>query len=69
MITLKYYNALLLHMLNVNASPELAEQKAEEYKQKFNSLNKYDHMEIDNIWSIDGFEKSLEMIDSLYEKS
>jgi len=50
-------------MLYVNESPELADQKTQEYIDKFDKLDKYDRMTVDYAWEIDGFEKSLELID------
>jgi hypothetical protein len=50
-------------MLYVNESPELANQKTQEYIDKLNKLDKYDHMEVCYTWEIDGFEKSLELVD------
>ena len=51
-------------MLYMNESPEMADRLVDEYIQKFNSLDKYDHMEIYHTWDIDGIDKSLEIIDT-----
>lgn len=48
----------------MNESPEMADRLVDEYIQKFNSLDKYDHMEIYHTWDIDGIDKSLEIIDT-----
>ena len=66
-MTSQYLNDLKIHMIYMNESPEMADQKVQEYIDKFNSLNKYDHMEIYYSWEIDGFEKSLVLIDKFYD--
>ena len=68
-MTPQYLNELKIHMLYVNESPELADEKVQEYVDKFNSLDKYDHMEIYYSWEIDGFEKSLELINKYANSS
>jgi hypothetical protein len=62
-MTPQYLNELKIHMLYVNESPELADLKTQEYIDKFNKLDKYDIMEVYHNWGIDGFEKSLELVD------
>ena len=62
-MTPQYLNLIKNHMLYVNESPELANQKTQEYIDKLNKLDKYDHMEVCYTWEIDGFEKSLELVD------
>lgn len=42
----KYKNKLMVYVLDVNESPELAEEKAQEFEQKFMALSKYDQMEV-----------------------
>lgn len=67
MMTAKLHNGLKFYMLSIHESDELAEDQTQEYVDKFNSLDRYDQMEVDQIVQLDGWEYAVDKIDNLYE--
>lgn len=58
----KYRNKLMVYVLDVNLSPELAEEKAQEFEQKFESLGKYDQLDISALIEAGDWEKAFTTI-------
>lgn len=48
----------MVYVLEVNESPELAEEKAQEFEQKFEALGKYDQMEVSLLIESGNWEKA-----------
>ena len=58
----KYKNKLMVYVLDVNESPELAEAKAQEFEQKFEALGKYDQLSISALVEVDDWEKAFKEV-------
>lgn len=58
-----FWNDLKYYCLSVNESPDLAEQKATNFKDKFDKLGKYDQMDIAQLIQTDGWEKAFTSLD------
>ena len=58
------HNDLRFFTLRVNESSEMAEQMAQDFENKFDSLDKYDKMIMAQAIDMDGWEKAFEMIES-----
>jgi hypothetical protein len=68
MMTPKLRNSLLFHMTNIHESSELADDRTQEYEEKFNALDKWDQMEVDRTIQLDGWEYGISRIDRFWEK-
>lgn len=64
-MTPQYLNQLKIHMLYVNESPELSDQKTQEYVDKFDKLDKYDQLSISLLIESSNVESAIELIDRL----
>lgn len=65
----KFKNELNFYTLEVNESAEAAEAMAEAFLEKFNSLGKYDQMDLSLVIQTDGFEQAFEIIDKLQDNT
>ena len=65
MMTTKLYNSLKFYMLSIHESDQLAEDQTQEYVDKFNSLDKYDQLEISFQFECGDIESALISIDEL----
>jgi hypothetical protein len=63
-MTAKMHNDLRFYTLRTNESEELAEKVAQEFEDKFDSLEKYDMMEMAQIIQLDGWEVAFEKIEN-----
>lgn len=52
----------MVYVLDVNESPELAEEKAAEFEQKFDTLGKYDQMEVSLMIESDDWAKAFQTV-------
>lgn len=62
----KFYNGLKFYCLEINESPETAEQMEQEFRTKFESLGKYDQLILSGIIQDQGFEagfRELKLVD------
>lgn len=64
-MTQTFNNALRFYTMSVNESEETANIMAENFRDKFKSLSKWDQVNISLIIQTDGFEKAFEEIASL----
>lgn len=58
----KFYNGLKFYCLEINESPETAEQMEQEFRTKFESLGKYSQMDISLVVETDGWEEAFRQL-------
>lgn len=63
-MTAMMHNDLRFYTLRTNESEELAERVAQEFEDKFMSLDKYDQLEMSQIIQLDGWEVAFEKIEN-----
>ena len=63
-MTALMHNGLRFYTLSVTESADMAEKMAQEFENKFDSLGKYDQMELAFKIEMDGWESAFEVIDS-----
>lgn len=58
----QFYNGLRFYCLDINESPEAAEQMEQEFKKAFESLGKYDQMDISLVVETEGWEEAFRQL-------
>lgn len=58
----QFHNDLRFYTLSINESADLAESTAQEFEDKFNSLGKYEQMDISLVVQLDGWEAAFERL-------
>lgn len=64
-MTAQFKNDLNFYTLEVMDTEELAQAMAQRFIDKFNSLGKYDQMDLSLVIQTDGFERAFEVIENL----
>lgn len=62
MMTAKLHNELRFYTLRMTESPEMAEQMALDFEEKFEALDKYSQMELASVIDMDGWEAAFETL-------
>lgn len=58
----KFFNDLRFYCLDINESPEIAEQMENDFKEKFNALGKYSQMDISLVVATEGWEEAFRQL-------